>query len=343
MLYLETETTFFKDRDLLKDHEKWEILASSIILRHIGQMVCNAHTLSDTRVEYSGESLPHFMKSSLLELKRTGLIIRSDETFAGIFPFISLLNHSCKPNISNRFNGARLTITAKGKISLTDEIFNSYGINYLRISKIERQSALRGQYHFDCECDECLKPHDEFLFLQKLRCYTCQNLLEANFDMETMEVTPKKELKCGKCGSVFDMEQFDWMVRKVSDNIEEIRDQKTLQTVLRALKYCSQCVHQYHEVIYFFSKTFINSVGDFDPTFQSELKGIAENMLNICEHLYGKNSVEYLLDRVCAVNVLPNNDEEIFGLAENILSDQSLLIFKNIYRVIVTSSVARSP
>lgn len=335
-LYLKLETSFFKDRDLLQDHEKWEILTASIIFRHIGQMVCNAHTMTDTRVEYNGAPLPLFLNSHMMDLKRTGLIIRSDETFAGIFPFISLLNHSCKPNISNRFNGNRLTISAKGPIANANEILNSYGINYLRVSRDERQTALRGQYHFECECEECLKPFDQFLFLQKLRCVTCQNLLDANFDMETMEIVPKGTHKCGKCGSSFDVEQFEWMVRKVSDNVEEIRDQTTLKTVLRALKYCSDCVHQHHEVIYFFSKNLINSVGDFDPTFQSELKGIAENMLNICEYLYGRNSVEYLLDRVCAVNVLPKNNSEIFEVGEKVLSERSFNIFKSIFPIIVT-------
>lgn len=291
--------------------------------------------MSDTRVEYGSGSIPLFVNCSLLELKRTGLVIRNDQTFAGIFPFISLLNHSCNPNISNRFNGTRLNITAKGTIASTDEIFNSYGINYLRTSKVERKTALRDQYHFDCECDACVQPEDCFILLQKLRCFTCQNLLDAIFDMETMELVQEKEQKCEKCGTCFDTEQFKWMIRKISDNIEDVQDQKNLKTVLLALKYCSQCLHQYHELVYFFSKTVLNTVGDFDQSFQSDLIGLAKNMLNICQYLYGKNSIEYLLDRICAVTVLSNNEEEIFGLAENVLSDQSLQILKNIFPVIV--------
>uniref|UniRef100_A0A336MCZ5 Protein-lysine N-methyltransferase SMYD4 n=1 Tax=Culicoides sonorensis TaxID=179676 RepID=A0A336MCZ5_CULSO len=337
-LYLKTETSFFQDKDLHENENSWEILISSLIFRHIGQMVCNAHTISDMRFEHNEESLPNFMNLNVFDIKSTDLVFRSADTFAGIFPFVSLLNHSCKPNITNRFNGRQLTIKAKGKINEKTEIFNSYGINYLRMSRSERQEILRNQYHFQCKCTECLKSEDEYITIQKIRCYDCKNLLEPVFDLESNEIQPKTSQKC-KCGTQFDFEQFDWMHNKITKNLSNVHsDPKNLSTVMRALEYCTKTLHQNHELIYIFSKDLITSVHgtNFEGTsFQSELKSIGTNMLRICEYFYGKNSVEYLIDMICVVKLKGKNEDEILELAENILSRQSFVIFKNILEIVL--------
>lgn len=87
---------------LTNDTLKWEVLIGSLIMRHLGQMVCNAHTMYDLRFEYNGLMLPCIASVDAFKLETNQIAIRNDETFSGIFPIVSLLNHSCVSNIGNR-------------------------------------------------------------------------------------------------------------------------------------------------------------------------------------------------------------------------------------------------
>lgn len=83
------------------------------------------------------------------------LVTSSSRIFTAIFPRISILNHSCDPNIRNCFDGPFLSIYASRDIGENEEIFNCYGPNYKLMSKDDRQMALKQQYCFTCHCDKC--------------------------------------------------------------------------------------------------------------------------------------------------------------------------------------------
>ena len=72
-----------------------------------------------------------------------------------IFPRLSLLNHSCDPNIIVSYVGTTVTAKATRQIPAGDEVFNCYGPHHLRMSVGERREALRQQYHFHCRCTRC--------------------------------------------------------------------------------------------------------------------------------------------------------------------------------------------
>lgn len=96
----------------------------------------------------------------------------STRIFTAIFPKISLLNHSCDPNIWNRFTGPYLTIYASRTIKENEEVFNCYGPHYKLMDREERQSALKQQYCFQCECEKC-KSNDNTV--QKFLKCVCNN------------------------------------------------------------------------------------------------------------------------------------------------------------------------
>lgn len=89
-------------------------------------------------------------------------IVSSTRVFTAIFPKISIFNHSCDPNIRNRFDGTTLTVYATRDIGKNDEVFNSYGPNYKIMAQEERKMALMQQYCFDCSCSRC-STNDETL------------------------------------------------------------------------------------------------------------------------------------------------------------------------------------
>lgn len=94
---------------------------------------------------------------------------------SGIYPALSILNHSCNPNVVPLFeyDGICL-IRASKSISIGEEINCSYGINFSKFSYTERQYFLYNQYHFHCNCSICEHEGKEILKEDKYR----EHLLE---------------------------------------------------------------------------------------------------------------------------------------------------------------------
>lgn len=101
------------------------------------------------------------------------LVTTSSRIFTAIFPKISMLNHSCDPNIRNSFDGPFLRIHAAHDIAADEEIFNCYGPNYKLMSKMDRKSALKQQYCFDCNCQRCTSNDQTY---EKYYEYVCPNV-----------------------------------------------------------------------------------------------------------------------------------------------------------------------
>ncbi|XP_077021610.1 protein-lysine N-methyltransferase SMYD4 isoform X7 [Tamandua tetradactyla] len=73
----------------------------------------------------------------------------------GLFPVVSLLNHSCSPNTSVAFINTAATVQASQQIVKGQEILHCYGPHESRMDVAERQQKLRSQYFFECNCPAC--------------------------------------------------------------------------------------------------------------------------------------------------------------------------------------------
>lgn len=97
------------------------------IAHNFCRFACNAHTICD------------------LELRPLGV---------GLYPVISIINHSCHPNCILLFEGKQAYIRAIEEISEGTEVTVSYV--ELGENTATRQKNLRDQYFFDCTCLRCL-------------------------------------------------------------------------------------------------------------------------------------------------------------------------------------------
>ncbi|XP_066237831.1 histone-lysine N-methyltransferase SMYD3 isoform X3 [Saccopteryx leptura] len=75
------------------------------------------------------------------------------EVGVGLYPSMSLLNHSCDPNCSIVFNGPHLLLRAIQDVEAGEELTICY-LDTLMTSA-ERQKQLRDQYCFSCDCSRC--------------------------------------------------------------------------------------------------------------------------------------------------------------------------------------------
>ncbi|KAJ9586076.1 hypothetical protein L9F63_020273, partial [Diploptera punctata] len=138
-LYLRHNTNYFgKDPDL-----STLCLVGGLILRHIAQLVCNAHAITKL------QTLPP-------EHEDQQVVTETQERIAtAIYPTASMMNHSCDPSIINSFYNDILIVRACKDIPKEAEVFNCYGPHYRRMGQQERQDVLQLQYFFKCTCEPC--------------------------------------------------------------------------------------------------------------------------------------------------------------------------------------------
>ncbi|RWA09261.1 hypothetical protein EKO27_g5831 [Xylaria grammica] len=93
-------------------------------------------------------------------VKTNGLPCGPGASTGGVYPEISLINHSCIPNCHNAWNEEtqRETIHAIKDIVAGEEITISYGRGG---PASERQAFLQRNFGFNCQCELCTLPREE--------------------------------------------------------------------------------------------------------------------------------------------------------------------------------------
>nr|XP_004667907.2 SET and MYND domain-containing protein 4 isoform X2 [Jaculus jaculus] len=139
------------------------------MLRHMLQLQCNAQAI--TSMQHTGS------KESIITNSRQVRLA------TGIFPVVSLLNHSCSPNTSVSFTSTAATVRATQQIRRGQEILHCYGPQESRMGVAERRQKLRSQYFFDCSCVAC---HSQELRAaaepkwNAFRCNKCRTLMQGD-------------------------------------------------------------------------------------------------------------------------------------------------------------------
>ncbi|XP_029449811.1 histone-lysine N-methyltransferase SMYD3 [Rhinatrema bivittatum] len=98
----------------------------SNILEYFAKVTCNSFTISDGEMQEVG---------------------------VGLYPSMSLLNHSCDPNCVIVFEGRCLLLRTIREIQLGEELTISY-IDVM-MPTADRQIQLKRQYCFECTCNRC--------------------------------------------------------------------------------------------------------------------------------------------------------------------------------------------
>lgn len=154
---------------IIPTEEEQRLLIGSIVLRHLLQIQTNVISILDQDLQ-SLALIGHSLKE--VEEKPIGV---------GLYPTISLLNHSCRPNILCLFYKNRFVARASSSIDCGTEINYCYGPSVNRMSKLDRQTRLQEQYFFVCACDCCA--NDKENECRALVCPKCDGPVIYNRDL----------------------------------------------------------------------------------------------------------------------------------------------------------------
>lgn len=77
---------------------------------------------------------------------------------SGLYPFCSMFNHSCDPNVvRHSTDGTTVLVTTLKVVRKGEQLFDNYGCHFATHTKAERQAYLWEQYRFHCACQACVE------------------------------------------------------------------------------------------------------------------------------------------------------------------------------------------
>nr|XP_029729143.1 SET and MYND domain-containing protein 4-like [Aedes albopictus] len=297
-IYLSEFTQFFNnlgDKTSVMPKEEWFLYSSAVILRHIGQLVCNGHAISELRVCTASENNCLEVDSFNIKAGFLHRCFESTRVFTGIFPQISMFNHSCDPNIRNCFSKSTLTVYATRDVEAGGEIFNCYGPNFRLMSREDRKSALKQQYCFDCSCTRCSAATDEAYEMYER--YKCPFAKCSKQFIVAQNVDPfEKDIKCPMCRRIIDCSCFQIIATGMSSEREA--SYEDFEEALKAYNNCKRILSQYHETkITLAHMLFIQYLpfAGLDERCLSALKKLAHEFVQIREQRFGMMSPEYVV------------------------------------------------
>lgn len=160
------------------------------IAENFSKFACNAHTICDS------------------ELRPLG---------TGLYPVISIINHSCLPNAVLIFEGRLAVVRAVQHIPKDSEVSISYVET--AASTITRQKTLKEQYLFTCICVRCNKlgQYDDIQESAILEGYRCRDNGCSGF---LLRESDEKGFVCQQCGLIRNKEE----IRKIASDIKALSD-----------------------------------------------------------------------------------------------------------------------
>lgn len=132
LLHCLEEFSDFFDGDVM---DEMFYFCGGLLLQHLQSLPCNAHEVSEMSVN--------------------GGSFESQEIGAAGYATLSLLNHSCDPNVVRHSYGDWAVLRAIRPIAEGEEVVDNYGYHHALHSVDFRRSQLYSQYFFHCMCEAC--------------------------------------------------------------------------------------------------------------------------------------------------------------------------------------------
>ncbi|KAI4307314.1 hypothetical protein L6164_030517 [Bauhinia variegata] len=186
---------------------RWPEINIKEIAENFSKFACNAHTICDS------------------ELRPLG---------TGLYPVISIINHSCLPNSVLVFEGRSAVVRAVQHIPNGSEVL----ISYIETagSSMTRQKVLKEQYLFTCTCPRCVKVYDDIRESAILEGYRCKN---EKCDGFLLRAADGKGFECQECGLVRNKEE----IKKIAAEVKLLSEDKAPK--LSSTGNCQEAVSMY--------------------------------------------------------------------------------------------------
>lgn len=210
---------------LIKSNDPNYYKVGGVILKHIHQISINSVAIFHQPIVPGPDNM-------------FGVDVKNQVVATGVFPTVSLMNHSCVSNTESFFKGNKIFIRSNRAIEANEEVFYSYGPMYKKMTRGERIETLQNQYYFKCTCPAC---NDEIIDdIENLK--SVRPVLTEAFlcgECQGPHVINGTDSKCLKCGSTSNS------VSKILDQVETSKKMANIGKALLQFGRTSESEKQY--------------------------------------------------------------------------------------------------
>ncbi|KAK3592512.1 hypothetical protein CHS0354_013846 [Potamilus streckersoni] len=285
-----------------------EVYIGGLLLRHIQQLVCNAHAITELQVSQVSEG-------NIAQVEETSQV----RVATAIYPTASLMNHSCDPTIISSFCKDVLVVRAVKDVPKGGEIFNCYGPHHRRMGWSQRQQSLKEQYFFTCKCQPCLTDREQQSIFTAWRCCKCEDAV-----LET-------ENSCQGCGLIADKQ----LLKKTYLEGERLfligLDKLKQQNITGAIEELLSCHKLWKDILYRYHQDLSKVLDCLSRCYamQGHFKsssGYLRESIKIVSKMYGESSIEVAneLHKFSEVLISARNWTEALTVAERAIKLFSL-------------------
>ncbi|GLV36666.1 SET and MYND domain containing class 4 member 1 [Carabus blaptoides fortunei] len=234
-LYLKEKTDFFSHLKTAQNmdtfvYDELVYKVGGLLLKHILQVIVNASTVEAVHDEFYSK----FHQAE--QVTDNGIYVHA----VGMYPSVSMMNHSCNTNIANYFCDDVIVVKANRNISKGEEIFNSYGLDCRRTSTQERQNTLKKQHYFICQCGPCTYPTKPEIY----KGFLCQKCKGCSLTIA------EEKYKCLSCQHEFAAgNHFTYLV-KGEKYYEKFENTGNIEYLKRCIELREKVLHKYNYALY---------------------------------------------------------------------------------------------
>lgn len=261
------------------------VIIGSVVLRHLMQLQSNLISVLDQDLR------------SMIIVGHSLSDVRERPIGVAIYPTMSLLNHSCSPNIISIFHRNKLVARSSKTLQCGTEINFCYGPSMFRMSKKDRISRLKDQYFFTCTCECCSSSQENES--RALLCPKCQGPVIYNQDLTN---------KCMKCldEEVLSTSEALNNIRAMQLKIQQVSpdsDQDHRKSISQLKHFESELKYLVFWKHYLFVKikTLLIECAEALDDMDLALRYCDEE-LELCDKTYGSNSFESIMIKLKYIN-----------------------------------------
>lgn len=195
----------------------------------------------------------------IIETNAMYINLSTGTEICGLYPNAALLQHSCLPNVSYKFDmkcGFKIIVKAARNLKKEESLCTSY--THVLWPTAVRQQHLKDTKYFTCSCARCQDPSELGTHFATLRCIGSDESPCNGYQVQTST----DEYSCNKCPMKISLEHVSMITGKMNEDVDNLlATSPNPDNIEELIEKLSPFLHPNHYLLFNLKHTLIQLYG----------------------------------------------------------------------------------